>query len=62
MYDRLSKRITIIEITIILKNEECATQREKCRGKNLKHKTLKKNFKRISKEMPWTGFEHVPHG
>ena len=45
----------------ILKNEKCATQREKCCRKNLKHKTLKKNFKKISKEMPWTGFEHVPH-
>ena len=34
---------------------------KKCRRKNLKHKTLKKNFKKISKEMPWTGFEHVPY-
>ena len=45
----------------ILKNEECAKRREKCRRKKLKHNTLKKNFKKISKEMPWTGFEHVPH-
>ena len=45
----------------ILKNEECATQREECRRKILEHKTLKKNFKKLSKEMSWTGFEHVPH-
>ena len=60
-FPRFSRIIVNLIFVNILKNEKCATERKKCCRRNLKHKTSKKNFKKISKEMPWTGFEIVLH-